>query len=123
MRIKLAERNPLRMKAEAYLAPPTHASLRMLRAPGAVAVNPQKSAMLPDKPRILAVNNESTPLLARAATACCRPPTTSFTKPSIQAATACADGRRPDQRSINIQGISQSLTGTGVVAPCGKPRI
>ncbi|MBW8457440.1 MAG: diguanylate cyclase [Thiobacillus sp.] len=65
MWIKLAERNPLRMKAEAYLAPPTHASLRMLRAPGAVAVNPQKSTKRPDKPRILAVNNESTPLLAR----------------------------------------------------------
>lgn len=71
MRIKLAEHNPLRMKAEAYLArrsphgAPTHAALRMLQAPGAVAVNPQKSTKLPGKPRILAVDNELTPLLAR----------------------------------------------------------
>jgi diguanylate cyclase (GGDEF)-like protein len=78
MRIKLAEHNPLRMKAEAYLArrsphgAPTHAALRMVRAPGALAVNPQKSTHLPDKPRILAVDNESTPLLARMLAQTCR---------------------------------------------------
>jgi diguanylate cyclase (GGDEF)-like protein len=71
MRIKLAEHNPLRMKAEAYLArtsqhgAPTHAALRLLRMPEAPAVDPQKSANLSDRPRILAVYNESTPLLAR----------------------------------------------------------
>lgn len=71
MRIKLAEHNPLRMKAEAYLARtsphgvPTHAALRMQRTPGAVAADPRKTTKLPDQPRVLAVDNESTPLLAR----------------------------------------------------------
>jgi diguanylate cyclase (GGDEF)-like protein len=78
MRIKLVEHNPLRMKAEAYLArtsphgAPPHAALRMLRTPGALAAHPPKRIDLPDRPRILAVANESTPLLARLLAQACQ---------------------------------------------------
>jgi len=78
MRIKLGEHKALRMKAEAYLArasqhgAPTQAALRMLRTPGALAANSQKSTKLTDKPRILAVDSESTPLLARMLAQACR---------------------------------------------------
>lgn len=78
MRIKLAEHKPLRMKAEAYLArtsphgAPAHAALRMLRAPGALATDPQKRAKLPDQPRVVAVDNEVIPLLTRMLARTCR---------------------------------------------------
>lgn len=79
MRIKLGEHKALRMKAEAYLArasqhgASTHAALRMLRTPGALAANSQKRTKLTDnKPRILAVDSESTPLLARMLAQACR---------------------------------------------------
>jgi diguanylate cyclase (GGDEF)-like protein len=79
MRIKLGEHKALRMKAEAYLArasqhgASTHAALRMLRTPGALAANSQKRTKLTDKkPRILAVDNEFTPLLARVLAQTCR---------------------------------------------------
>lgn len=81
MRIKLADHNPLRMKAEAYLARASHhggtaqAALRLLRLPDAPALapgGPRQSASVFDKPRILAVDNESTPLLARMLAQICR---------------------------------------------------
>ena len=81
MRIKLADPNPLRMKAEAYLARASHhggpaqAALRLLRLPDAPALapgGPRQSASVFDKPRILAVDNESTPLLARMLAQICR---------------------------------------------------
>lgn len=98
MRIKLAEHNPLRMKAEAHLArtsqhgAPTHAALRLLRMLEAPTVNPQTGASLSDKPRILAVDSESAPLLARILAQECR----FQTVPS--AARVLDSARDPDQR-------------------------
>src|SRR5574340_264698 len=100
MRIKLAEHNPLRMKAEASLArssqhsAASQAVLRMLRIPEApvlAAAQPQKSANLSDRPRILVVDSEPTStLLARMLE--CRVQSV----PSI--AQVVESARHPDQR-------------------------
>jgi diguanylate cyclase (GGDEF)-like protein len=100
MRIKLAEHNPLRMKAEAYLARASQhgalaqVALRVLRtpeAPALAAVKPQRIAPS-DKPRILVVEGEApTALLTRILANDCRIQTV----PS--AARLLESARDPDQ--------------------------
>src|SRR5574340_1512965 len=102
MRIKLAEHNPLRMKAEASLArssqhsAASQAVLRMLRIPEAAvlaAARPQQSADLSDRPRILVVDSEPTStLLARIMMPECRVQSV----PSI--AQVVESARHPEQR-------------------------
>lgn len=101
MRIKLADPNPLRMKAEAYLARASHhggpaqAALRLLRPPDAPVLapgRPRQGAGVFDKPRILAVDGEFTPVLVRIMAKECR----------VQTVSRCAEVldsvRHPDQR-------------------------
>jgi diguanylate cyclase (GGDEF)-like protein len=101
MRIKLADHNPLRMKAEAYLARASHhggpaqATLRLLRLPDAPVLAPgapRQSASVSDKPRILAVDSEFTPLLVRIMAKECRVVTVS------RCAEVLDSVRHPDQR-------------------------
>lgn len=101
MRIKLADPNPLRMKAEAHLARasqhggPAPAALRLLRPPEAPVPapgRPRHGAGPSDKPRILVVDSDLAPLLTRMLAKDCRVGTASG------AAGALDSARRSDQR-------------------------
>ena len=101
MRIKLADPKPLRMKAEAHLARtsqhggPAPAALRLLRPPEAVVLGPgwpRHGSGLSGKPRVLVVDSDLAPLLARMLAKDCQVGTASG------AAGVLDSARDPDRR-------------------------